>query len=172
MQQTQKVAHSNRVGYAKNRTNHYGAGRSPVTSVARSDSLDESEMTHFARSSLSPMREIALPRAAKPTVELLTESNGYFHGRGTAENKFMASAFVANLIRYKQEGYLPEPDIIVALETDEEIFRCHGARHALDANQRQLIDAKFVLNEGGRGGPEGGKPMWNSVQTAEKVLVN
>ena len=51
-----------------------------------------------------------------------TEQDGYFYGRGTSDNKSMAAAFVANLIRYKQEGYRPDRDIIVALETDEEIL--------------------------------------------------
>jgi acetylornithine deacetylase/succinyl-diaminopimelate desuccinylase-like protein len=103
----------------------------------------------------------------------LTERDGYFYGRGTTDDKFMASAFVANLIRYKQEGYLPERDIIVALETDEEIFDAMGLGiRWLLANQRQLIDAEFALNEGGRVGLKGGKPVWNSIQTAEKVLVN
>ena len=37
----------------------------------------------------------------------LTEREGYFYGRGTTDNKSMAAAFVANLIRYKQEGYTP-----------------------------------------------------------------
>jgi acetylornithine deacetylase/succinyl-diaminopimelate desuccinylase-like protein len=45
----------------------------------------------------------------------LTERAGYFYGRGTTDDKFMASAFVANLIRYKQEGDVPERDIIVRL---------------------------------------------------------
>ena len=34
----------------------------------------------------------------------LVEQDGYFYGLGTADDKFMAAAFVANLIRYKQEG--------------------------------------------------------------------
>src|SRR5262249_58263905 len=49
----------------------------------------------------------------------LIENDGYFYGRGTADDKFMASAFVAHLIRYKQDGYKPDRDIIVALETHE-----------------------------------------------------
>src|SRR4051794_32195285 len=35
----------------------------------------------------------------------LIEQDGYLYGRGTSDDKFMAAAFVANLTRYKQEGY-------------------------------------------------------------------
>jgi acetylornithine deacetylase/succinyl-diaminopimelate desuccinylase-like protein len=72
----------------------------------------------------------------------------------------MAAAFVANLIRYKQEGYTPDRDIIVALETDEEIFDAYGLGiRWLLANHRSLIDADFALNEGGRVGLKAGKPV-------------
>jgi acetylornithine deacetylase/succinyl-diaminopimelate desuccinylase-like protein len=49
----------------------------------------------------------------------LTEQDGYYYGRGTKDDKYMAASFVANLIRYKQEGYLPDRDIILVLEADE-----------------------------------------------------
>src|SRR5258708_38956731 len=84
----------------------------------------------------------------------------------------MAAAFVANLIRYKQEGYKPDRDIILALETDEEIFD-HDALGVqwLIKNHRDLIDAEFALNEGGGVGLKDGKPIRNSGQTSEKVAV-
>jgi acetylornithine deacetylase/succinyl-diaminopimelate desuccinylase-like protein len=103
----------------------------------------------------------------------LIEKEGYFYGRGTGDDKFMAAAFVANMIRYKQEGYRPDRDIILALETDEEI----GDRDRLGIrwllrNHRDLIDAEFALNEGGHVGLKGGKPIHVGVQTSEKVQMN
>jgi len=101
------------------------------------------------------------------------EKDGYFYGRGTGDDKYMAAAFVANLIRYKQEGFRPERDIIVALETDEEILDANsmGIRWLLKEH-RDLIDAEFALNEGGGVGLLNGKPLLNSFQTSEKVSVS
>jgi acetylornithine deacetylase/succinyl-diaminopimelate desuccinylase-like protein len=84
----------------------------------------------------------------------------------------MAAAFVANLIRYKEEGYITDRDIIVALETDEEIFDAYGVGiRWLLANHRPLIDAEFALNEGVGVSLKAGKPVWNSVQVSEKVVA-
>jgi acetylornithine deacetylase/succinyl-diaminopimelate desuccinylase-like protein len=103
----------------------------------------------------------------------LTEKDGYFYGRGSGDDKFMAANFVANLIRYKQEGYRPDRDIILALETDEEtIDRDAVGIQWLLKNHRDLIDAEFALNEGGGVGLKRGKPIRNSVQTSEKVTFS
>jgi acetylornithine deacetylase/succinyl-diaminopimelate desuccinylase-like protein len=104
---------------------------------------------------------------------VLNEKDGYFYGRGTGDDKFMATAFVANLIRYKQEGFRPSRDIILVLETDEEIGDGNkvGIRWLIE-HQRNLIDAEFALNEGGGLGTKHGKPLRNGVQTAEKVYVD
>src|SRR3954447_13543540 len=103
----------------------------------------------------------------------LTEKDGYFYARGSWDDKYMAASFVANLIRYKQEGYKPDRDIILALETDEEILDKDslGIQWLLK-NHRDLIDAEFALNEGGAVGLKDGKPLRNSLQTSEKVSVN
>jgi len=80
----------------------------------------------------------------------LVEKDGYYYGRGTADDKFMAAAFVSNLIRYKEEGFRPYRDIILVLETDEEIGDRDGVGiQWLIKNHRDLIDAEFALNEGG-----------------------
>jgi acetylornithine deacetylase/succinyl-diaminopimelate desuccinylase-like protein len=104
---------------------------------------------------------------------VLNEKDGYFYGRGTGDDKFMATAFVANMVRYKREGFRPSRDIILVLETDEEIGDANklGIRWLIE-HQRSLIDAEFALNEGAGLGTKGGKPLRNGLQTAEKVYVD
>lgn len=101
----------------------------------------------------------------------LVEKDGYFYGRGTADDKYMAAAWVVSMIRWKKEGYKPDRDLILVLETDEEISDRNGLGITwLLKNHRELIDAEYVLNEGGGVSAKGGKPFANSVQTAEKLF--
>jgi acetylornithine deacetylase/succinyl-diaminopimelate desuccinylase-like protein len=58
----------------------------------------------------------------------LIERDGYYYGRGSGDDKAMASIFVANLLRYKKEGYVPDRDLIVALTADEEGGGSNGVR--------------------------------------------
>ncbi len=101
----------------------------------------------------------------------LHEENGFFLGRGTADDKSMASMFVANLLRYKQEGFVPDRDLILALTADEEGGASNGVEWLI-ANHKDLIDAEYALNEGGGGTLLNDKPLFHSVQAAEKVPVN
>jgi acetylornithine deacetylase/succinyl-diaminopimelate desuccinylase-like protein len=96
------------------------------------------------------------------------EKDGYYYGRGTSDDKAMAAIFIANLIRFKQEGIKPERDIIVALTADEEGGDYNGVEWLLK-NHRQLIEAEFGINEGGGGAARSGKKLFNAVQASEKV---
>ena len=98
----------------------------------------------------------------------LIERDGYYYGRGTSDDKAMAAIFVANLIRYKQEGLKPRRDIILALTADEEGGDYNGVSWLADEH-RDLIDAEFGLNEGGGGREREGKKLLNAVQATEKL---
>lgn len=102
----------------------------------------------------------------------LTEKDGYFYGRGTGDDKAQASIWIANLIRYKREGFTPDRDIIVALTADEEGGGPYSGIVWLIKNHRNLIDAEFALNEGGRGEADMGKPVANELQASEKIYAD
>jgi acetylornithine deacetylase/succinyl-diaminopimelate desuccinylase-like protein len=102
---------------------------------------------------------------------VFTERDGYYYGRGSGDDKAMASIFVANLLRFKKEGYVPDRDIILVLTADEEGGGSNGVRWLL-ANHKELIDAAYALNEGGGGALRDGRPFINSVGAAEKVSAN
>ena len=75
---------------------------------------------------------------------------------------------MANLIRYKREGFRPARDLIVALTADEEGGGPFNGVDWLLKNRRELIDAEYCLNEGGWGEMRGGKRLLNLVQVGEK----
>jgi acetylornithine deacetylase/succinyl-diaminopimelate desuccinylase-like protein len=102
----------------------------------------------------------------------LVEKDGYFYGRGTGDDKAQAAIWVANLIRYKREGFRPARDIIVALTADEEGGGPYNGVQWLLREHRNLIDAEFSLNEGGWGEMEGEKRLSNNIQVSEKYVVN
>ena len=102
---------------------------------------------------------------------VFTERDGYYYGRGTADDKAMAAIFVANAIRMKAEGYVPERDIVIALTADEEGGTANGVEWLL-RHHPTWVDAGVVINEGGGGTLRDGRPLFNAVQATEKVYVD
>lgn len=101
----------------------------------------------------------------------LVERDGYYYGRGVADDKDEAAIHTANLIRMKREGFMPDRDIIVALTADEEGGPRNGVAFLLQEH-RDLIDAAFALNEGGGGMEQDGRKISNNVQAAEKKFLS
>jgi len=105
-----------------------------------------------------------------PPFEFI-ERDGMFYGRGVADDKDEGAMHLTILLRMKAENYVPERDIVVALTTDEEGGPDNGVEWIL-ANRPELLDAAYVLNEGGGGVIVDGKRVSNNVQAAEKKVLN
>jgi len=100
------------------------------------------------------------------------ETDGYFYGRGTTDIKNEDADMVVNLIRLRQEKFVPDCDIIVALTEDEEGGSANGIRWLLE-NRRDLINAEYCINpDGGGGDIKNGREMIMAIQTSEKVYAD
>jgi len=100
----------------------------------------------------------------------LVEEDGFFYGRGTADDKAMAAIFTDAMMRYKSAGYTPVRSIKLALTCGEETPNDFDGARYLAENQHALIDAAFALNEGGGGRlTAAGVRVYNGVQAGEKI---
>ncbi len=100
----------------------------------------------------------------------LIEEDGYFYGRGTADDKAMAAIFTDAMMRYQRDGYRPLRALKLVLTCGEETPNdFDGARYLVE-NHRDLIDAAFALNEGAGGRlTDTGARVFNGVQAGEKI---
>jgi acetylornithine deacetylase/succinyl-diaminopimelate desuccinylase-like protein len=102
----------------------------------------------------------------------LTEKDGYFYGRGTTDMKGPDAAFIASLIRLKQEGFRPERDIILILTADEEVGLEQGGAWWLVRERRALIDAAFAVDfDGSSGALDNGRRVSFEIETSQKTYV-
>ena len=103
----------------------------------------------------------------------LFEENGYFYGRGTSDMKALAASWVDMLERFRAEGYKPKRTIKLALTCGEETSWAFNGARWLTENKRDLIDAEFVLNEGGGGRTDGkGTVVAQNFHVGEKTVGN
>jgi acetylornithine deacetylase/succinyl-diaminopimelate desuccinylase-like protein len=102
----------------------------------------------------------------------LTEKDGFFYGRGTIDVKQEVAIVTANLIRLKQEHFVPDRDVIAFFNTDEEAGGDANGVEWMIKEHRPLIDAGLVINQdAGKGQALRGVRLWSAVQTAEKVYA-
>jgi acetylornithine deacetylase/succinyl-diaminopimelate desuccinylase-like protein len=100
------------------------------------------------------------------------EKDGYYYGRGTTDVKNSDASLIAVVIRLKEEGFVPDRDIIIALTADEEGGNANGVNYLI-RNHKALIDADFCINpDGGGGDMKDGKPVSMAIQTSEKIYVS
>lgn len=98
--------------------------------------------------------------------------DGYLYGRGAIDDKGMLSTNLQAMLLLqrwvRQSGQRPERDVVFLATADEEGGGPCGMEWLVSAH-RDLLDAEFALNEGGRLRMEGGSLTYCAVQCAEKV---
>jgi acetylornithine deacetylase/succinyl-diaminopimelate desuccinylase-like protein len=100
------------------------------------------------------------------------ERDGYFYGRGTTDMKNEVADMVANFIRLKQEGFIPNRDLILALTDDEEGGEYNGIEWLL-TNHRELIEAEYCINpDAGGGNIDKGRYATLTLQSSEKIYIS
>jgi carboxypeptidase PM20D1 len=98
----------------------------------------------------------------------LTERDGYFIGRGTADNKAGIVGLTAAFITLKKQGYVPDRNMILIFTADEESGML-SARH-FATQLRDEMNIEYGINADGISGvlQADGKLLGYYVQGAEK----
>ncbi len=102
----------------------------------------------------------------------LIAEDGYFFGRGSADDKLGMTAVATNFLRLKAEGWVPNRDLIIAFSGDEETGML--TTRALVQEHLALTNSEFVLNADAGGAQlaeDGGRPSSFNMQAAEKTYA-
>lgn len=130
------------------------SGRKPILLLAHMDVVD------------------AIPSDWERDPFKLVQEDGYFFGRGTADNKGGVAILTATFLRLQREGFVPTRDLVIAFTGDEESLM--ETTRALATEHRELTDAEYVLNSDGGGGYQDAEH--NNVafllQAAEKTYAS
>lgn len=98
----------------------------------------------------------------------LYEQDGYFIGRGTADNKAGVVGLSATFMKLKESGYQPERTMVLILTADEETTM-NSAKYVAN-EMKDILNLEFAINSDGMNGIllPNGKPYGYFVQSAEK----
>jgi len=102
----------------------------------------------------------------------LVEENGFFYGRGTADDKAGVAALTATFLRLQAEKFVPRRDLVIFFSGDEETNATSVSE--VIAKHRDLVDAEYAFNADAGGGvlsEEDAKPTVFLVQGAEKTYA-
>lgn len=105
----------------------------------------------------------------------LTEKDGYFMGRGTADNKAGVVGILATFIKLKKQGYVPSRDLYIIFSGDEETGMTTTMEMAKMASQAKqygdLLNIEFAFNGDAGGGmlSANNTPIQYGIQAAEKT---
>ena len=100
----------------------------------------------------------------------LVEEDGWFYGRGVADDKAMAASFTDALVRYLRGGFKPRRDIRLALTCGEETPDTFNGLLWTLQTKPEALSAASALTEGAGGElDEHGKPVALQIQAGEKV---
>jgi acetylornithine deacetylase/succinyl-diaminopimelate desuccinylase-like protein len=98
--------------------------------------------------------------------------DGHVYGRGAIDDKGMLAANVMTMLLLQREvaagSVTLERDVLCVATSDEEAGGADGIKW-LVKNHRDLLDAEFAINEGGRTRIIGGGKRYLAIQTAEKI---
>lgn len=103
----------------------------------------------------------------------LVEEDGYFYGRGTADDKSVAAVWVDTMVRFKIDHVAHRHPLKLALTCGEETTGAFNGAQYLASHERNLIDAEFGLTEGGWGAMDAtGRRIALNINAGEKFPQN